>query len=101
MTSIPSTRALNAMCQLLADYKSGADTRPTLAALKEELGETEYTAFRDDLLRELKRVPAWKAVGNVIAAAIQRKRAVMDTNRSRRIERDIMTAVKESMEPRH
>lgn len=85
MTSIPSTRVLNLMCRLLGDYKAGANAKATLDELRQELGQDEYMRFRNDLLREMRQVPAWKAIGNIIAAAIQRKKAVTDANRAGRV----------------
>lgn len=85
MTSVPGTRAINAMCRLLADYRSQSDTRASLTDIRRELGDAEYAAFERELKREMFRVPAWKAVSNIIGAALRRKKALMDDGRSRRI----------------
>lgn len=91
MTSIPSTRALNLMCQMLADFQPVRESpehesnSATLQQLQRELGDAEFLAFQKDLLSLMKQMSARRAVGRIISEAVQRKKAVTDANRSRRI----------------
>lgn len=78
MTSVPSTRAINAMCRLLADYKAGADTRKALADVRRELGDAEYKLFERDLAAYMYRFSAWKAVSTIIGDAVRRKKTAME-----------------------
>jgi hypothetical protein len=84
LTCIPSTRAMNAMCKLLSDYKAKADNRATLAEIRQELGNADYIAFRDDMVRLMRKMPAAKAVAEIIGAAMRRKRELLAANRSQR-----------------
>jgi hypothetical protein len=77
VTFIPSTRAINAMCKLLADYRANADTREALAEIRRELGDEQYKLFERELLRQMRTAPAWKGVSNIISAAVRRKKTLM------------------------
>jgi hypothetical protein len=78
MTAVLSPKAIELLCKLLAAYRStdssDHSSRELLHALRAELGETEYGAFENDLTRAMRKVSAWKAVSNIISAAVNRKK---------------------------
>lgn len=74
LQSILPTRAINALCKLLSDYRAQTDNRATLAELQEILGPRVYSDLSHDLRDHMNRMSAWRAVATVITAAIQRKK---------------------------
>ena len=74
MQAILSTRAINLLCKLFSEYRSGALTKPTLDDLRDELGAEEYRRFEADLKAAMHRTNAWKAVTQIIGAAMEHKR---------------------------
>ena len=68
----PTTHAL--LCKLLGEYKIQADVRPTLAAMKELLGEPEYRNFEADLAKLMQNGrTAVGAVKEMITRSIERR----------------------------
>jgi hypothetical protein len=74
MRAILTNRAINLLCKLFSEYRSGASTKPTLNDLRDELGAEEYKRFESDLSSAMRRTNAWKAVTEIIGEAMDRKR---------------------------
>ncbi|HEX7289477.1 MAG TPA: hypothetical protein VF532_25055 [Candidatus Angelobacter sp.] len=72
-TFIATQRTHALLCELLGDYIAQRDTRPRLAALKEELGAAEYTNFQGDLRALMFKRNAAAAVKIVIAESVKRR----------------------------
>lgn len=70
---IATNRTHALLCQLLGDYIAQRDTRPNLAALKEELGPAEYANFESDLRALMFKRSATGAVKVIIVESVKRR----------------------------
>lgn len=75
MQTIISNDAVNILCKLFSEYRACEPTKTTLDELREELGPAEYRNFEIDLAHNMRETNAWKAVAEIIGAAMKRKKA--------------------------
>lgn len=74
-TFVPNNHCVNLLCELFAKYRAGEPTAPTLIALREQLGQEEFSSFESDLGRLMRKGSASKAVEIILRQALLRKRA--------------------------
>ena len=74
MRTMLSSKAVNILCKLFSQYRSGEPTKPTLDELRIELGEAEYKNFELDLAHNMRETNSWKAVAQIISEAMERKK---------------------------
>ena len=86
-TFIPNSTTSTLLCKLFSEYRAGSETSGTLNALREALGPEEYANFESDLQQLLKKKRAWRAVEDIITAAMVRKRAALPGVAHRRDDR--------------
>jgi uncharacterized protein (DUF2267 family) len=92
-TFIPNNRTTNLLCELLSKYRAGEGTTATLHALRDQLGDAEYANFEKDLQALMYRQQAWKAVQQIISAALERKKRALPGISQKRDERAVRTSL--------